>query len=172
MARAIVADSSASSKAAAEAAPARELIIAIEPRAQIIWSGTRAQILAELPHIDGTKFKNNESWDDGDFSYWLLQHRPDGMSGKEWKAGDRDHWSLHQRLVIDEGTGFAAARIHEKREALRHELWSQTPEAGAQFSLAYAARQDKAYCRFMALAGAVKLPRKSMVSARTLEGGL
>lgn len=166
MAKSIIAGTPASQGESATVTPAvssiTEVVIEIEPRGQIIWTGTKDQIAAELPHLDCTKWDaQSSSWDDGVFSYWLSRLCPKRMSGKEWKASERDHWSLHQRLVIDRGTAFAAAHIYEKREALRQELWSQTPEARVQFNRAYAARQDKAYCRFMMLAGAVKPPKKT-----------
>lgn len=142
--------------------PATELGIQIEPRGQVIWSGTRAQIVAELPHLDYTKWGDGAAWDEGDFSYWLIQRRPAGMSGEDWKASDMDHWFLHQRLVVDRGTGFAAASVYEAREALRLVLWSQSLGGMVQFERALAARRDQAYCRFMILAGAVKPPRRKL----------
>jgi hypothetical protein len=137
-------------------------VIEIWPRASVYWSGSSEQLVAErvLPRdfVFPSGRNADAKWDDDEgFSWWLLRSRPGGVKGRK---EDFDYWSLRRTLSVDEGKGFGAAYIYEKKRALDREIWKRSPAGMRLTHRAINARTDAQFQAFLVAAGAVKARKK------------
>jgi hypothetical protein len=134
-------------------------LIGIEPRGQVRWSGTAAQLIAEgivSPDFDWSKVGGRMTWSDDRFTYWALWHRPSWMSGAEWKASSKDYGTVQVRLPEVHGTGFSAAREYALQQELKEHRFRESPEGAKQFHRWYEANGDATFQAFLLRAGAKK----------------
>lgn len=130
---------------------ASDLLISIRPRASTRYHGTAAQLIAEGLIPDGFKWPyraNRVSFEVGKFTHHLGRCRPEGIKGPMsiWVEGD--YWFLNRSLTADNGYGWAAADIYEKKMELAAIMRRHTPEWGRMFNRYWAARQDDKFQAF------------------------
>jgi hypothetical protein len=128
-----------------------ELLIGITPHWQDVWIGTRAQLISEgvvSANVDWPDGVGHVAWEEGEFDYWLVRHRPIGFRGPRKALANVDCWCLYRNLIARRGTFGAAARIHELKRALEREIWLQTFDAWLMDQRASEARKDPNFQAF------------------------
>lgn len=124
---------------------AGELSISIYPRVHDSWRGTASQ-LTEAGLIPPS-FQWPSRTKQKSFSHNGIECRirrrplPGGTRGRSWV--DVDHWE-----VIRYCEGRMDSCLHEKLQAVEHELWLRSPEAKRLFARFWAAHNDSEFQAF------------------------
>lgn len=130
---------------------ASDLLITITPRACTRYHGTFAQLVAEGLIPEGFKLPYRAaqvSFVLGKFTHRLGRCRQPGIKGPMSIWTDGDYWCLQRSLTADNGYGWHAAELYEKKMELAAIIRRNTPEWERMFNRAWATRKDDKYQAF------------------------
>jgi hypothetical protein len=125
-----------------------DLIVSFRQRNWDSWAGTADQLTeAGLipPGFEWPKRTEHVFFTTGRLDCRLQRTRPPGNPRGRWV--DVDYWSL-VRYSPDRGYMCNAAELWEKKEALRQELWRQSPAGQRMLDRHWTARNDERFQEF------------------------
>lgn len=149
--------SPAKAGASSEVSIQDELLIQIVPRGYAAWCGTAVQLVAEglLPPKFAWPAKGSASWEQGAYWYSLKRCRPAGVTPKEWRESERDHWRLSRSLHAPDGRLADYARLYSEQQARRMVQWFLTPDSLPHQQKLRRAVEDNRFQTFLSSVGAI-----------------
>jgi hypothetical protein len=141
-----------------------ELRVKITPRCDDEWYGTAAQLQEEgliPPGFEWPEKKASKDWEENGLYFSLSRTRPAGARGSRGKF---DYWVLQRSHLKSFYDRLSAARIYEKTNELKRELWMQSEKGReewmSQCNASSNAARDKDFQEFLVKVGLKKLSRR------------
>lgn len=157
---------SPSTHAQAQGTPVdHELIIKLEEGFPTVFLGTSSQLLDEGLIPDGFEWPAHRGvirWSSDGMQCRMHRARPPGATAREWHGAD--WWRLARSAVT--GKSCREQNMDAAERALARAAYAVSPAGRRIPDLAYAARCDKAYCRFLGKVPALAREYLSLASIR------